>query len=159
MHAVEHHKDHPLDYLEHHHPHGRHVHDHHSEYAMVYSDAVEDKIDILSGTAPAADPNLKNLRWHAIKILENDKEVREKYPIRLDDLGKTNLESEIINQKYTFIEEIISEVLVNRDEKSARTDRVDAILTHRIWGIPSFCDHGAGVFSDLHHRRLAQRLF
>ena len=56
MHAVEHHKDHPLDYLEHHHPHGRHVHDHHSEYAMVYSDAVEDKIDILSERLRRRDP-------------------------------------------------------------------------------------------------------
>ena len=138
MHAVEHHKDQPVGYLEHHHTHGHHAHDHHNEYAMVYSDTIEDKIDQISERLKKQDPNIKNTRWHAIKILENDAEVRKKHPIRLDDLGQTDLESVMINEKYEFIEEIIGEVLVNREEKSARTDRVDAILTHRFWGIPIF---------------------
>lgn len=138
MHAVEHHKDRPVGYLEHHHAHGHHAHDHHNEYAMVYSDTIEDKIDLLSERLRRKEPNIKNARWHAIKILENDTEVRANHPVRLDDLGRTDLESVIINEKYEFIEEIINEVLVNREEKSARTDRVDAVLTHPVWGIPIF---------------------
>lgn len=40
-------------------------------------------------------------------------------------------EGDIINQKYDFIEEIIEEVLVNKNTKAASTDRTDRILTHR----------------------------
>ena len=47
MHAVEHHKDKGSDRIEHHHEAGKHVHNHHEEYAVVYSDDIEDKIDMI----------------------------------------------------------------------------------------------------------------
>ena len=50
MHAVLHHSDHreqtPL--IHHHSRKSRHLHDHHDEFAMVYSDEIEDKIDIVT---------------------------------------------------------------------------------------------------------------
>ena len=48
MHAVAHHKDTPAHGFEHHHSSGKHIHKHHDEYVMVYSDEMEDKIDIVS---------------------------------------------------------------------------------------------------------------
>ena len=47
-------------------------------------------------------------------------------------------EKDIINEKYNFIEEIIAEVLMNKEEKEEFTDKVDTLLTHPIWGLPIF---------------------
>lgn len=146
IHAVAHHKGKDLDTVEHHHGRGRHVHDHHHEYVMVYSDEIEDKIDILISMLKKKYPTMQNYRWHAIKMLEADSEVMKRYPLNLEGIVDKNYESEIINQKYDFIEEIIKEVVVNKEQKSAMTDKADALLTHPIWGIPIFLGIMAVVF-------------
>jgi ferrous iron transport protein B len=144
MHAVSHHKDKLNDNnLEHHHignqeKDSEHVHEHHKEYAVVYSDEIEDKIDSISEILLYTYPGIKNVRWHAIKLLEQDEEIMERYPVNLSGIVDRNYETDIINQKYDFIEEIIEEVLVNKSKKEAATDKVDRILTHRFWGMPIF---------------------
>ena len=50
----------------------KHQHDHHSEYAMVYSDEIEDKIHQIMLELKHCYPNLINYRWHALKLLEGD---------------------------------------------------------------------------------------
>ena len=57
-----------------------------------------------------------------------------------------NYESDIINEKYDFIQEIIKEVLVNKDRQDALTEKADRALTHRVWGIPIFLGIMAVVF-------------
>lgn len=146
MHAVAHHKGTPARGFEHHHAGGRHEPRHHEEYVMVYSDEIEDKIDMISDRLRKKYPNISNYRWHAIKVLEDDQEILEKYPVLLEDILDRSYESDIINQKYDFIHEIIDEVLVNKAEKSAGTDRIDKLLTHRIWGVPIFMGIMAFVF-------------
>ena len=74
---------------------------------MVYSDAIEDKIDLIMAELKRKYPNLPNYRWHAIKLLEQDKEISERYPVSLPDVIDRNYESDIINEKYDFIEEIL----------------------------------------------------
>ncbi len=140
MHAVAHHKDKTQpEVLEHQHQYeGKHRHNHHNEFTMVYSDEIEDLIDVLSERLEEKYGGLTNLRWHALKILEQDQDVLEKYPVETEDILKKNYEKEIINQKYDFIEEIIDEVLVNKSKKEASTDRIDEFLTHPIWGAPIF---------------------
>ncbi|MCG5033234.1 ferrous iron transport protein B [Blautia massiliensis] len=148
LHAAAHHKDcKDPDCLIHHHKYkSKHKHDHHSEYAMVYSDAIEDKIDLIMAELKRKYPDLKNYRWHAIKLLEQDQEITKRYPIDLPDVVDRNYESDIINEKYDFIQEIIKEVLVNKDRQDALTEKVDRALTHRIWGIPIFLGIMAVVF-------------
>ena len=146
MHAVAHHVTEKSDKPVHHHSAGSHVHPHHDEYAMVYSDDIEDKIDTLSALLEEKYPNLGNYRWYAVKTLEGDKEILENYPVDGSVYNNKNYENEIINQKYEFIEEIISETLVNRDEKTRKTDKADAALTHPVWGIPIFLLIMAAVF-------------
>ena len=147
LHAVAHHKDaKPVQDFEHHHTSGMHVHSHHDEYAMVYSDEIEDIIDILSERLMQSYPDMKNYRWHSIKYLEADEDIIKKYPIKTDDIIKRSYEADIINQKYDFIEEIINEVLVNKAEKSMMTDKIDKLLTHKILAIPSFLVIMAAVF-------------
>lgn len=141
MHAVAHHKEYAAQspFIHHHHSGtSSHPHNHHDEYAMVYEDYIEDKIDIIMDTLDQHYPNLPNKRWYAIKLLEKDKAVSEQYPLDLGHVIDRSYEKDIINQKYNFIEEIISEVLVNKSKKEARTDGIDHYLTSRWFGLPIF---------------------
>jgi ferrous iron transport protein B len=148
LHAAAHHKDcTDMDCLIHHHKYmSKHQHDHHSEYAMVYSDAIEDKIDLIIAELKKKYPDLPNYRWHAIKLLEQDKEITGRYPVNLPKVIDRNYESDIINEKYDFIQEIIREVLVNKERQEALTEKVDRALTHRFWSIPIFLGIMALVF-------------
>ena len=49
-------------------------------------------------------PDVKNKRWHAIKMLAQDKEICEKYPMEISDIVDRSYESDIIAEKYDFIE-------------------------------------------------------
>lgn len=148
LHAAVHHKGATKpDCLIHNHKSStNHVHNHHSEFAMVYSDNIEDKIDCIIPELQKCYPNLVNYRWHAIKLLEKDKEITEKYPIDLPDVIDRSYESDIINQKYDFISEIIDEVLIHKQRQDMFTERVDKVLTSKIWGIPVFLGIMAVVF-------------
>ena len=150
MHAVSHHADHAIQnpLIHHHHDkQSRHEHNHHTEYAMVYSDALEDKIDVIMDALACSYPTLENPRWHAIKLLEKDESVTAAFPLPdLEKIIDRSYEQEIINQKYDFIEEIIQEILVNKSEKEAFTEKLDHFLTHRIWGLPLFLGIMALVF-------------
>ncbi|WP_346662277.1 ferrous iron transport protein B [uncultured Merdimonas sp.] len=149
MHAVAHHSElQTQGPLIHHHPgmHSSHRHDHHAEYAMVYSDEIEDKIDAIIVRLKESYPDLHNKRWHAIKYLEADEAVMKQYPIDLTGIADRSYEKEIINEKYDFIEEVIGEILVNKSRKAAVTDQVDHFLTHRFLGLPIFLAIMALVF-------------
>jgi ferrous iron transport protein B len=149
MHTVSHHKDKLVDHtLEHHHDHrnAKHIHEHHKEYTVVYSDEIEDKIDEVCELLRRNYGDIVNSRWYAIKLLEMDEGVRAKYPLNLSGVITHSYEGEIINQKYDFIEEIIDEVLVNKEVKAAATDKIDRILTNRYLGLPIFLGIMALVF-------------
>lgn len=149
IHAVAHHKDYTAQGpFIHHHPgmHSSHRHNHHDEYAMVYEDYIEDKIDIIIDALQQKYPELPNKRWHAIKLLERDKAVTDACPLELENVIDRSYEKDIINQKYNFIEEIISETLVNKSRKEASTDKIDRYLTNRWLGLPIFLGIMALVF-------------
>lgn len=138
LHAAIHHKGSGTDPL---------IHDHtetitreqlHEEYAMVYSDDIENKIDRVTAELRKKYPDLKNRRWTALKLLEQDREICRKYPVSLPDVLDRSYEDTIINEKYDFIDEIVEEVLFNKDRKDAMTEKADRILTGRIWGFLSF---------------------
>ncbi len=145
MHAAAHHADGKEDvtFIHHHEGPGhtestRHRHQHHKEFAMVYSDDIEDKIDMLIPLLEEKYPQLKNTRWYALKLLEQDKEITAAYPVDCPGALDRSYEKDIINQKYDFIDEIIQEVLVNQAKRAEMTDRVDRLLTHRFLGLPIF---------------------
>ena len=152
MHAVAHHKSKCNDSnLEHHHANqketgSKHVHKHHNDLTVVYNDEIEDKIDEIITILLKEYPKIKNPRWHAIKLLEQDAEIKSLYPVDLSAIIDRSYETDIINQKYDFIEEIIEEVLVNKYKKEEATDKVDKILTYRYFGMPIFLLIMAMVF-------------
>jgi ferrous iron transport protein B len=73
--------------------------------------------------------------------------VTSDHPLEnVKELIPRNYEKQIINEKYDYIEEVIEECLVNKEEKAAFTDRIDRLLTHPVWGIPVFLGIMAMVF-------------
>lgn len=148
IHAAEHHKDssRPEGLLHNHTDSTRHKHNHHEDYAMVYSDEIEDKIDQIKDALKEKYPDITNHRWVALKLLEQDVEITEKYPLELPNVLDRSYETDLINQKYDFIQEIVEEVVVNKEQKAASTDKADLFLTHKIWSIPIFLGIMAAVF-------------
>ena len=151
MHAVAHHQGRkPNDRIEHQHSEqelsSRHRHNHHEDCVVVYSDEIEDKIDIIEEALCEKYGELPNLRWHAIKELAQDEEITKKYPLDLPEVLDRSYEKDIIKQKYDLIEEIIQEVLVNKDKKTQATDRIDKYLTHPVLGVPIFLAIMAFIF-------------
>jgi ferrous iron transport protein B len=149
LHAVAHHKGiNKPDTLIHQHKlnNFNHQHDHHSEYTMVYSDDIEDKIDQIIIALKEKYHDIKNPRLYAIKLLEGDKEITQKFSVDLPEILDKSYESEIINQKYDFIEEIMQEVVVNKEKQTVFTDKVDKLLTGKYTGLPIFLCIMAVVF-------------
>lgn len=151
LHAVAHHeRRHLKDRIEHQHRYGeiksRHRHNHHKDTVVVYSDWLEDKIDVVETALRDKYGDIKNVRWYALKLLAHDAEIMEKYPLEIPEVLDKSYEKEIIKQKYDFIEEVIDEVVVNKEKESKDTDRIDAILTHKYLGVPVFLAIMAFVF-------------
>lgn len=153
IHTVAHHQDKAQgEKIIHHHDLEKSQHEgveeHHKRYAMVYSDKIEDKIDEIGERLLKKYPEEtnENLRWYAIKILENDQEIKERFSLDFSDILDKDYEKEIINQKFGFIEEVIAECVANRTKKVESTDRTDRILTHPVLGLPIFLLIMACVF-------------
>ena len=113
---------------------------------LHYSEEIENKIDKLSVIMQAHYPTHSSVRWHAIKLLEDDEEVKTEHPVQVSNIADRSYEKEIIQTKYGFIEMIIKEVLFYRKKRKDSTDRADRILTHPIWGVPVFLCIMAFVF-------------
>ena len=107
-------------------------------HVLNYSGEIEEKIAKLEVIMEARYPEHSSRRWHAIKMLEWDEDVREDHPVNILNVADKNYEKEIIRQKYKYIDEIVEEVLFHKQEKAAMTDKVDRVLTHPFWGVPIF---------------------
>lgn len=105
---------------------------------LHYNDEIEEKIDKLSVMMAAHYPTHSSVRWHAIKLLEEDEAVMRDHPIRITSIVDKNYEKEIIQAKYAFIEEIVKEVLFYSRKSKDSTDRADRLLTHPVLGVPVF---------------------
>lgn len=105
---------------------------------LHYNEEIEDKIAKLEVMMQAHYPAHSSVRWHAIKLLENDEEVKKEHPIQTINVVERSYEKEIIQRKYEYIEQIVKEVLFHREKKAASTDRIDRLLTHPVLGIPMF---------------------
>lgn len=103
-----------------------------------YSDMLEDKIAKLSVIMEAHYPTHSSVRWHAIKLLEDDDTVKQDHPISISNIADRSYEKEIVQSKYDFIEGIMKEVIFFKKGKKSITDRIDKVLTHPIWAVPFF---------------------
>lgn len=108
------------------------------EFVIDYGPLIENKISKLSVIMNARYPTHSSVRWHAIKLLEDDEAVRSDHPVQITDIADKSYEKEIIQAKYTYIESVINEVLLYRNKVKRSTDRADRILTSPVLGLPIF---------------------
>ncbi len=99
-----------------------------------------------------------DLRFFSIKLLENDDLVLEKFPGTRDQIADAIgmmeserddlLDSILADARYNNITDISSRCvrMAPRDERGTVSDRIDAIVTSRIWGFPIFIGVLAVVF-------------
>ncbi len=113
---------------------------------MKYSEGVENALRDIS-------KNAENIsRWTAVKLLEKDEVEVNKFgadlfkkeilPIvsKLEDAEDDDSESIITNERYNYIEKIVSKSSETKksSEKLTLSDKVDNIVTNRWLGIPIF---------------------
>jgi ferrous iron transport protein B len=90
-------------------------------------------------------------RWTAIKLLENDKEVAARIAssdihkavqaerARLEAVLGDSAEMIIADRRYGFISGACQEsVRSTVESRHTRSDRIDEIVIHRVWGLPIF---------------------
>ncbi|ENN96265.1 ferrous iron transport protein B [Methanocaldococcus villosus KIN24-T80] len=104
-------------------------------YNKEIEDIINKIIEILK-----RDENLKNynLRFLAVKLLENDQIVKEivknsKVSKDIEELLK-NIKVDISKERYKIIDKIVKEC-IKREEKRDITDLLDRIFTHEVYGI------------------------
>lgn len=118
-----------------------------AEYILQYPEEIEEKLAKLEEGMLTEYPTHSARRWHAIKLLEGDEEVTKDHPLPDAVSAEKNYEKEIIAFKYAYIENVVGEVLFYKNRKAAATDKVDALLTHQILGLPMFlCIMGVVFF-------------
>ena len=94
-----------------------------------------------------------NIRWFAIKIFERDKEAYKNLKIEKDVIDHIeehikdcemevddDAESIITNQRYEFIQELVSRAVIKKRAKGdlSISDRIDSVITNRIFALPIF---------------------
>lgn len=109
-----------------------------NKVVVTYPEEIEEKIAKLEVMMQAHYPTHSSVRWHAIKLLEDDEEVRKEHPMRITNVAGRSYEKEIIQCKYSYIEKIVGEVVFHKDRKAASTDQIDRLLTHEWLGVPLF---------------------
>lgn len=113
---------------------------------LDYGEALEQKLSLLEERMKTKYPDHSSVRWHAIKLLENDREVKKDHPLEVEEVVDRSYEKEITEKKYEYIETVVKEILFYKEKKAASTDRIDRLLTHPGWGVPIFLCIMACVF-------------
>lgn len=102
-----------------------------------YGDKIEEQIESYRKEIASKYPTHEEvLRWLAIKILENDKEIFKK--IHLTKKPEKSHEEDIAKIKYDYISSFIGEVITTNDDELNFSDKVDNIIINSFWGIPIF---------------------
>ena len=114
----------------------------------IFSDDVEAAVskvaDLLTVSAPRR-------RWYAVKVLENDEKVVPQMKLdaearkSVDELRRTleekrddDIESIITDERYRYIQKLVSTTVKKSGAKLTVSDRIDRVVTNRILGIPIF---------------------
>jgi ferrous iron transport protein B len=117
---------------------------------VSYKSEVEAEIDKI--TVCLDNQSLQtNARWQAIKLLEHDDEVRSKFSSRevlqQVDESRARIKQQLGSQpeiaiadgRYSFIASICLEAVRSQPETHKQlSDRIDAIVTHRLLSLPLF---------------------
>ena len=114
----------------------------------IFSDDVEAAV---SRIAENLDVSAPRRRWYAVKVLENDEKVVPQMKLdaevrkSVDELRRTleekrddDIESIITDERYRYIQKLVSTTVKKSGAKLTVSDRIDRVVTNRILGIPIF---------------------
>ena len=117
-----------------------------SSFKLTYDAEIENAITQLTTVLDSSSIKVPR-RWMALKILEGDEQVFNLLPEALKQTTKELSCSEsieviretITDYKYEAISHLVSDCIESdRNSKMSLTQKLDSILTHRIWGLPIF---------------------
>ncbi|MEN6411440.1 MAG: ferrous iron transport protein B [Veillonellales bacterium] len=127
-----------------------------SDFSIDYGEMIEDRVEqLIPLLANAHDQLCFPTRWLALKLLENDqailaalqqltggeKVIAAAQSLRgeLTEFLGDDPELEIANRRYWFIGEIYRQVVSGDNEETVTaSDKIDRILTNRMFGLPIF---------------------
>lgn len=114
----------------------------------IFNDELEKAIHEVSAYLPVSD---HKKRWYAVKMLENDEKIMKTLSLSQDgrdviqkhreEIEKNNdddMESIVTDERYQFIQKVISKTVKKSGDKLTLSDKIDRIVTNRIFGIPIF---------------------
>ena len=119
----------------------------------VFTGSVEHAIAHIEESIQGKVP-IRSIRWYAIKVFERDREIISRLGLGVGEMKHIeehirdcekelgdDAESIITNQRYDFIKRLMDNSLAlneKRKGKATLSDRIDKVVTHRIWAIPIF---------------------
>ena len=132
-------------------PRVRHIH-------IGYGSVIEEQLEALnSDMREHRDELIAHFppRYYALKLIEDDKEavslldssphakrwrkMADRARVNIEDSLGEDIETALANQKYGFISGALKETYTASERKrNTLGDKLDAIVTHRIWGFPIF---------------------
>ncbi|MDR1792425.1 MAG: ferrous iron transport protein B [Bacteroidales bacterium] len=130
---------------------GRHIH---INYGILLENSINELRSLIMENSNARD--ILSPRYQSIKLLENDMEMelfaqqysnfdailhkRNELATKLKDNLNNSVENAVMDAQYGFIAGALRETYqpVKRIGKQTLTDKIDNIVTHKIWGYPIF---------------------
>ncbi|MFN8445435.1 MAG: ferrous iron transport protein B [Caldilineaceae bacterium] len=125
-------------------------------FAIDYGSALEAEIQCLE-TAISASSTIRQhfpTRWLAVKLLEQDREVRtriigltggaalltqaQESLAKLQQSYGEEVDVLIADQRYRWIHDLVGQVVQRSGSEETFSDKVDRLVTHRLLGVPIF---------------------
>ena len=116
----------------------------------IFSAELEGAVAEVKSVLPSSVSEEKK-RWYAVKFLENDSKVVESMKLSgaaaqtveaqrkaLEKKHDDDMESIVTDERYKFIQKIVSTTVQKGKEKLTTSDKIDRIVTTRFLGIPIF---------------------
>ena len=116
----------------------------------IFAEELEGAVAEVKSVLPSSVSEEKK-RWYAVKFLENDSKVVESMKLSgaaaqtveaqrkaLEKKHDDDMESIVTDERYKFIQKIVSTTVQKGKEKLTTSDKIDRIVTNRFLGIPIF---------------------
>lgn len=128
-----------------------------SSACFHYAADIEAEIEHLCHAIEAL-PTLATIyppRWLAVQLLEGDESIEERvrcFPNvgtiidalaisreRLQPLYGDDIDVALVDRRYEFVHQVVNQAIVQRNtQKLSRSDKIDRVVTHPLWGAPIF---------------------
>lgn len=131
-------------------------HPHTGNVQTCFSGIIQEEIDSLKNMISSEKQLLERYRpgWLATKLLENDQDVIKKLEPLADrellqaaEAARARIETQtgedpeilIADQRYQFVDKVIESAVERpRETIISRSEMIDKVVTHKIWGLPIF---------------------